>query len=65
MVWAQYRKVYGTSLEVKVLDVAAETLLYCLWNSPLHRRYVSALAEKIGLKTQAQMPFYDLIIIGA
>jgi hypothetical protein len=25
----------------------------------------SALAEKIGLKTQAQMPFYDLIIIGA
>ena len=23
------------------------------------------LAEKIGLKTQAQMPFYDLIIIGA
>jgi hypothetical protein len=38
MVWAQYRKVYSTSLEVKVLDVAAETLLYCLWNSPLHRR---------------------------
>lgn len=25
----------------------------------------SALAEKIGLKRQAQMPFYDLIIIGA
>jgi thioredoxin reductase (NADPH) len=25
----------------------------------------SELAEKIGLKTQAQMPFYDLIIIGA
>ena len=25
----------------------------------------SKLAEKIGLKTQAQMPFYDLIIIGA
>jgi thioredoxin reductase (NADPH) len=25
----------------------------------------SGLAEKIGLKTQAQMPFYDLIIIGA
>ena len=25
----------------------------------------SALAEKIGLKTRAQMPFYDLIIIGA
>ena len=25
----------------------------------------SALAEKIGLKTQAQMPFYNLIIIGA
>ena len=25
----------------------------------------SNLAEKIGLKTQAQMPFYDLIIIGA
>ena len=24
----------------------------------------SGLAEKIGLKTQAQMPFYDLIIIG-
>src|SRR5215204_5261061 len=38
MVWAQYKKVYGTSLEVKVLDVAAETLLHYLWNSPLHRR---------------------------
>ena len=25
----------------------------------------SELAEKIGLRTQAQMPFYDLIIIGA
>ena len=25
----------------------------------------SELAEKIGLKTHAQMPFYDLIIIGA
>lgn len=25
----------------------------------------SGIAEKIGLKTQAQMPFYDLIIIGA
>jgi thioredoxin reductase (NADPH) len=25
----------------------------------------SGLAERIGLKTQAQMPFYDLIIIGA
>ena len=24
----------------------------------------SELAEKIGLKTHAQMPFYDLIIIG-
>ena len=24
----------------------------------------SELAEKIGLKTRAQMPFYDLIIIG-
>lgn len=26
---------------------------------------ISGLADKIGLKTQAQMPFYDLIIIGA
>src|SRR5918999_338826 len=25
----------------------------------------AALAEKIGLKTRAQMPFYDLVIIGA
>ena len=35
MVWAQYRKVYGTSLEVKVLDVAAETT--CLTKYHLKR----------------------------
>jgi thioredoxin reductase (NADPH) len=23
------------------------------------------IAEKIGLKTRAQMPFYDLVIVGA
>jgi thioredoxin reductase (NADPH) len=48
------------------------------YSSPLHLPLVifpdgshieepsnSELAEKIGLKTRAQMPFYDLIIIGA
>jgi hypothetical protein len=35
MIRAQYKYVYGTSFEAKILDVAAEALPCYFWNCPL------------------------------
>ncbi len=52
-------------LELAEVDPSQMPLTIFPDGSYLIRPTNSELAEKVGLKTQAQMPFYDLVIVGS